>query len=173
MIWMIVAVAFALVAVAAGLAFVRQWRHARELADRLRASTALAEEAIEGRYNVLEAVGGGMYILDAGDRFSLVNEEAERLMRVAPGELVGKALTEVIDPLGSDLLPEIRRARESGEPVSRVAYFAATGWWVENSDRMPPPRSGLMIIMCAVAGSASRMGLIWLKASIHFRAEAS
>ena len=131
MIWMIVAVAFALVAVAAGLAFVRQWRHARELADRLRASTALAEEAIEGRYNVLEAVGGGMYILDAGDRFSLVNEEAERLMRVAPGELVGKALTEVIDPLGSDLLPEIRRARESGEPVSRVAYFAATGWWVE------------------------------------------
>jgi diguanylate cyclase (GGDEF)-like protein len=52
-------------------------------------------------------------------------------MHAGPGELVGKAITEVVDPLGSDLLPEMRQARESGQPVSRVAYFAATGWWVE------------------------------------------
>jgi len=124
-----VAVAILAIAVAAGFAF--SWLRTRDLVRHLRQAAAVADEAIEGRYNVLEAVPGGIYILDAADRFSLVNEEAERLMRVAPGELVGRALVDVIDPLASDLLPEICHARESGQPVSRVAFFPSTGWWVE------------------------------------------
>ena len=123
------AVAVAGLAVAAVCAVA--WFRTRALIAHLRTSATIADDAIEGRYNVLEAVPGGIYILDANDRFSHVNEEAERLMHAGPGELVGKAITEVVDPLGSDLLPEMRQARESGQPVSRVAYFAATGWWVE------------------------------------------
>jgi diguanylate cyclase (GGDEF)-like protein/PAS domain S-box-containing protein len=123
--------AVAVIAVIVAAVFAISNYRTRDLIAHLRLSAAVADEAIEGRYNVLEAVPGGIYILDAADRFSHVNEEAERLMHVAPGELVGRAITEIVDPLASDLLPEIRQARESGQPVSRVAYFAATGWWVE------------------------------------------
>jgi len=131
MIAILVCAIVATLAVAAAVALAISWYRTRDLIAHLRHAAAVADDAIEGRYNVLEAVPGGIYILDAEDRFSHVNEEAERLMHVAPGELVGRAITDVIDPLGSDLLPEIRQARESGQPVSRVAFFPTTGWWVE------------------------------------------
>ena len=53
-------------------------------------------------------------------------------MHVGPGELVGKTIIEVVDPLGSDLLPEIRQARESGQPVSRDEILAKI-WGLEGA----------------------------------------
>lgn len=90
-----------------------------------------ASAAIERRYTLLESIPDGVYILDADERISQINEEAERLLRSDPGALVGSRIESVLDPLGCDLVPEIRRAHAEREIVSRVAYFRATGWWVE------------------------------------------
>jgi diguanylate cyclase (GGDEF)-like protein/PAS domain S-box-containing protein len=100
---------------------------------RLRGNAALsaAADAAEKRLNILETVGDGMYIVDEDLCITLVNEEAERLLRVSAGELVGLKLQHVIDPLASELVPEIREARRTGVPVERLQSFAARETWVE------------------------------------------
>jgi diguanylate cyclase (GGDEF)-like protein len=95
------------------------------------AAEARVSAAAERRYTLLEAIPDGVYIIDPADRVTHMNEEAERLLGVEPGTSVGASIEATLDPLGSDLLPEIRRARASGEIVARTAFFPATGWWIE------------------------------------------
>jgi diguanylate cyclase (GGDEF)-like protein/PAS domain S-box-containing protein len=114
----------ALLTVGAGVWWVR-------LAESVRAARRAAADAMERRSNVLETVGDGIYILDGDLRVTHVNAEAERLLRVAAGALVGRALHSIVDPLASELLPDVRYARRTGDVVERTHAFAATRTWVE------------------------------------------
>ena len=95
------------------------------------ARSAEALDAVERRYTLLEAIPDGVYIIDSDERLTHMNEEAERLLRSEPGAFVGRAIESILDPLASDLIPEIRLARQQRQIISRVVYFRATGWWVE------------------------------------------
>jgi diguanylate cyclase (GGDEF)-like protein len=103
-------------------------RRQRGALDRARALTA---DALEQRLSVMEAVGDGMYIVDAGLRITHANEEAERLLRTTAGDLIGRRLDLVVDPLASELVPDIAAARFSGAPVQRTCAFLARQTWIE------------------------------------------
>jgi diguanylate cyclase (GGDEF)-like protein/PAS domain S-box-containing protein len=122
----LVAVAFAFAALVAGGWYATVWvRH------RLRKSDARFHDAVERRYNLLEAIPDGLYIVDRNERITLVNEEAERLLRATSGELVGQTLVDIVGPLASDIVPELRRARALGETVERTLNFRATETTIE------------------------------------------
>ncbi len=95
------------------------------------AARAAAADAAEKKLNLLEAVGDGIYIVDENLVITHVNEEAERLLRGAAGALVGQRLDRIIDPLASELVPEIRRVRRTAAPIQRTHAFPATGTWIE------------------------------------------
>jgi diguanylate cyclase (GGDEF)-like protein/PAS domain S-box-containing protein len=102
---------------------------------RLRAAVddarAAADDAAEHSFNVLETVGDGIYIVDDTLVVTHVNEEAERLLRSTADSLVGRPLREILDPLGSELVPEIRIARRTHAPIERVHTFPATQTFIE------------------------------------------
>lgn len=97
----------------------------------LRRARAGEADAGERRFNVLETVGDGIYIVDADLRITHVNEVAERLLRSTAGSLVGATLHDVVDPLGSELVPDIRCARRTRSIVERTHAFPITRTWVE------------------------------------------
>ena len=101
------------------------------LAVLLRRARAAAADAGERRFNVLETVGDGIYVVDEALCITHVNEVAERLLRAGAGSLVGRRLETVVDPLGSELVPDIRCARRTGNVVERTHAFPATRTWVE------------------------------------------
>ncbi|MFN2460819.1 MAG: putative bifunctional diguanylate cyclase/phosphodiesterase [Candidatus Velthaea sp.] len=124
----LVAAALLLAALGAVAVLVRKLAVLRATAASGRAAVS---DAVERRYTLLESIPDGVYIIDEADRITHVNEEAERLLRSTAGDIVGRSIEAVLDPLASDLLPEIRRAHALRRTVSRVAYFGATGWWIE------------------------------------------
>ncbi|MGB6987533.1 MAG: EAL domain-containing protein [Candidatus Aquilonibacter sp.] len=85
----------------------------------------------ERRYSVLESVQDGIFIVDDRWRFTHVNEKAEELLHATAADLVGRRLDKVLDPLASDLLPEMRNVRESSMPIERTQFFPGTNTWVE------------------------------------------
>jgi diguanylate cyclase (GGDEF)-like protein/PAS domain S-box-containing protein len=108
------------------------------LASRLRRSSAAADaarsaaaDAIEKKLNILELVGDGLYIVDDELVITHVNEEAERLLHSAAGSLVGRRLDRIIDPLASELVPEIREARRTAVGIQRTHSSPALGTWIE------------------------------------------
>ncbi|GAC1574070.1 MAG: hypothetical protein NVS3B7_05790 [Candidatus Elarobacter sp.] len=127
-------VLFVLVTAAAVAAVAAAIFHALRAARAERAldhASALAADAVERRLNVLEAVGDGMYIVDDEMRIIHLNEAAEGLLRVTAGELVGRSLHEIIDPLASELIREIRDARATGVLCEHIQAFPATQSWIE------------------------------------------
>ena len=85
----------------------------------------------ERRYSILESVQDGIFIVDERWRFTHVNEKAEELLHCTAADLVGRRVDKVLDPLASDLLPEMRGVRNSGMPIERTQFFAASNTWVE------------------------------------------
>ncbi|HEX3462770.1 MAG TPA: EAL domain-containing protein [Candidatus Elarobacter sp.] len=120
-------VALALATVAAIMA-ARWWTRGRTFMETAR---NIAADAVERRYNVLEAVRDGVYIVDDDLRVTHVNEEAERLLHRTADEMIGMELPDVVDPLASELVPDIRAARRSGIPIERVHAFPSLQTWVE------------------------------------------
>ena len=100
-------------------------RRLQAVGSALDAEATAKRDANERRYAFLETISDGVYIIDSDERLTHINEEAERLLRDA-GQFVGRKLDEILDPLASDLLPEIRRARATGKWVARTTYFGAT-----------------------------------------------
>jgi diguanylate cyclase (GGDEF)-like protein/PAS domain S-box-containing protein len=111
----------------AGLVLLR-WLHSR---DQIQAAMLSATDAWQRRYNLLEAVREGVYIVDGDLRVTHVNEGAERLLERTADQLVGIELEKIVAPLGSELVPDIRAARRSGIPIERVYAFPALHRWVE------------------------------------------
>jgi diguanylate cyclase (GGDEF)-like protein/PAS domain S-box-containing protein len=118
--------ALAGVALAAGGAM--SWLRSRGAVRRARSA---ADDAVERRYNVLEAVREGMYIVDAQLRVTHINEEAERLLNRTADTVIGVALEATVDPLASELVPDIRAARRSGIAIERIHAFPALQRWIE------------------------------------------
>ncbi len=99
----------------------------------------------ERRYNLLESVADGVFILDNAWRFTHVNEKAEELLGAMALELVGRRIEKILDPLASDLLPEIRAVRKSGTPVDRTQYFASKRMWIEI--RIQPAKDEVIVYL--------------------------
>jgi diguanylate cyclase (GGDEF)-like protein/PAS domain S-box-containing protein len=98
------------------------------LADRLgrrarKRALKVAEDAVERRFNILEAVADGMYIVDNDLVVTHVNEEAERLLSSSADALVGLKLEAIVDPLGSELVPDIRLSRKTGTIYEHTYLF--------------------------------------------------
>jgi len=95
------------------------------------AAQAALDDALEKQYNVLEAVHEGLYVVDDALVITRINEEAERLLRVGAGEAIGAALETLVDPLASELIPDIEAARRSGVPIQRLHAAPSQRRWVE------------------------------------------
>ncbi len=85
----------------------------------------------EKRYSLLESIADGLFIADEQMQFSHVNEQAEAMLGKSAHQLVGKSVAGILDPLASELVPEMRAARKSGLPLERLQFFVSTGAWIE------------------------------------------
>lgn len=85
----------------------------------------------EKRYSILESIPDGFFIVDRNFRFTHVNERAEEIFECTADMLVGRRVQDVLDPLASELLPEMRRTAAKGEPLERLQHFAARNKWIE------------------------------------------
>ncbi len=124
----IAALAPALAGVALAAGGATSWLRSRGAVQRARSA---ADDAVERRYNVLEAVREGMYIVDAELRVTHINEEAERLLDRTADAVIGIPLEQTVDPLASELVPDIRAARRSGIAIERIHAFPALQRWIE------------------------------------------
>jgi len=115
-------------AIGCGAAAVRWWRESRTVVE---ASRLIAADAVERRYNLLEAVREGIYIVDPDLRVTHVNDEAERLLHRTADAMIGVELEHILDPLASELVPDVRAARRSGVAIERIHAFPAVSRWVE------------------------------------------
>ncbi|HEX3452789.1 MAG TPA: PAS domain-containing protein, partial [Solirubrobacteraceae bacterium] len=100
-------------------------------AVRLRRAAAALREALTGTAargrHVLEAVAEGIYVVDERGTIVHANAGAHRLLNARVPELVGRALEEIVDPLVSELLPDVRYARRTGKPLERTYALAERG----------------------------------------------
>ncbi|HEY9180986.1 MAG TPA: EAL domain-containing protein, partial [Candidatus Baltobacteraceae bacterium] len=87
----------------------------------------------------------GFFIVDRDFRFTHANERAETLFNRSADELIGKRLDEILDPLASELLPEMHRVTVRGEPIERLQYFPASNRWVEI--RLQPARDEVLVYL--------------------------
>jgi diguanylate cyclase (GGDEF)-like protein/PAS domain S-box-containing protein len=85
----------------------------------------------ERRYALLESLPDALFIVDRRWRFTHVNERAETLLRHGAADLIGKRIDRVLDPLASELFPEMLRAREAETAIEFVQTFESTGRAVE------------------------------------------
>jgi len=97
----------------------------------------------ERGYNVVESIPDGFFIIDKDWRYSHVNERAEELLRKNAGELIGVRVQDVLDPLASELVPEMLSARRQGLPIERLQHFQSTDTWIEI--RMQPAHDELLV----------------------------
>jgi len=97
----------------------------------------------ERGYNVVESIPDGFFIIDKDWRFSHVNEPAEELLRKNAGELIGTRVQDVLDPLASDLVPEMLSVRSQGLPLERTQHFQSTDKWIEI--RIQPAHDELLV----------------------------
>jgi diguanylate cyclase (GGDEF)-like protein/PAS domain S-box-containing protein len=106
---------------------------------------ASGRRADERRYSVLESVQDGIFIVDDLWRFTHVNEKAEELLHTTAAELVGRRVDKVLDPLASDLFPEMRNVRASGMPIERTQFFHGSNRWIEI--RIQPASHELLVYL--------------------------
>jgi diguanylate cyclase (GGDEF)-like protein/PAS domain S-box-containing protein len=103
----------------------------RRLVRAAKSARCVADDAVERRFNLLEAVADGIYIVDETLTITHVNDEAERLLRSTSAKLVGLRLDDLCDPLGSELVPEILTARRNGDVIERTCIFPASDRCIE------------------------------------------
>lgn len=104
-----------------------------------------ARTADEKRYSVLESIPDAFFIVDNDFRFSHVNECAEQMLKRSAGDLVGMRIEDLLDPLASELVPEMQKVRAAGVPVDRLQYFQSTNTWIEI--RITPARDELLVYL--------------------------
>lgn len=99
----------------------------------------------EKRYNVLESIPDGFFIVDEQWRFTHVNEHAEKVLRRSAADLIGMRIQDVLDPLASELVPEMQAVRADAKPLERVQHFQSTNAWIEI--RIQPARDELLVYL--------------------------
>lgn len=106
---------------------------------------ALARAAEEKRYSVLESIPDAFFIVDSEYRFTHVNEQAEQMLHRSAADLIGVRVADIIDPLASELLPDMRNARDAGAPFERLQHFQSTNSWIEI--RVTPARDEMLVYL--------------------------
>ncbi|HEY0393842.1 MAG TPA: EAL domain-containing protein [Candidatus Elarobacter sp.] len=99
----------------------------------------------ERQDGIVRAAADGIYVLDEQLRIVQVNAEAERLLRRPATALTGCALDEIVDPLASELVPDVRFVRRTREHTARTLSVAATGTVVEV--RVTPAGPDVMVAL--------------------------
>lgn len=99
----------------------------------------------EKRYNVLESIPDGLFIVDQQRCFTHVNQHAEKMLRRSAAELIGVRIHDILDPLASELVPEMQAVRTEEEPHERVQHFQSTNAWIEI--RIQPARDELLVYL--------------------------
>jgi diguanylate cyclase (GGDEF)-like protein/PAS domain S-box-containing protein len=99
----------------------------------------------ERRYALVESLPDAFFIVDDDWCFTHVNERAEALLRHDVLDLIGQRIDRVLDPLASELFPEMVRARKSGKPIEFVQTFESTGQSVEV--RIQPSESEMLVYL--------------------------
>jgi diguanylate cyclase (GGDEF)-like protein/PAS domain S-box-containing protein len=113
---------------------------------RLRIQNAAAIRSLtEKRYNILETIPDGFFILDREMRFTHVNEQAETLLHRSAAELIGTSIDDLLDPLASELVPEMERVRSTETPIERLQHFQSTNSWCEI--RIQPASDELLVYL--------------------------
>ena len=100
----------------------------------------------ERRYALLESLPDALFIVDKSWQFTHVNERLrKRCCGRRAADLVGRRIDRILDPLASELLPEMMRARESGVPIEFVQTFESTGRAVEV--RVQPSATEMLVYL--------------------------
>ncbi|HTJ25608.1 MAG TPA: EAL domain-containing protein [Candidatus Limnocylindria bacterium] len=81
--------------------------------------------------HVLDAVGDGVYVVDARLRLTHCNAQAERMLDAPAAALVGRPLETLAGALLADLVPEIILARCERSIVERTRAVADPESWIE------------------------------------------
>jgi diguanylate cyclase (GGDEF)-like protein/PAS domain S-box-containing protein len=95
------------------------------------------------RYALLESLPDALFIVDGSWRFTHANGGAQTLLGRGAEDLVGRRIDQILDPLASELLPEMMRARDSGLPYEFVQTFESTGRVIEV--RLQPSASEMLV----------------------------
>jgi len=103
------------------------------------------QSLVEKRYSILESIPDGFFIVDSEFRFTHVNQRVEEIFHRRADELIGRRVQDILDPLASELLPEMQRARSSSEALERLQYFPASNRWIEI--RLQPAREELLVYL--------------------------
>jgi PAS domain S-box-containing protein len=103
-----------------------------------------AEETCETLTRVLEATSDAFVALDAGWRYTYVNEHAGKMFGRSPESLIGKHIwTEFPEGVGQPFHLEYERAVREGKPRQIEAYYPPYHRWFVN--RIFPYAGGLAI----------------------------
>ena len=104
-------------------------------AVRLSATSATARRAcagaLERHRHVLDAVADGIYVVGDEQAITHVNPAAQRLLHRSAAELAGRALDEIVDPLASELVPDVRYVRRTGLSIERTLAVADSQTTIE------------------------------------------
>lgn len=100
---------------------------------------------VEKRYSMLETIPDGFFIVDRDFRFTHVNERAEQIFSRGADELIGVRIQDILDPLASELLPEMQRVVSVEAPLERLQYFPASNRWIEI--RMQPAQDEVLVYL--------------------------
>lgn len=97
-----------------------------------------------GKLDILESISDGFFTLDHKWRFTYVNNEAVRLWRRSPDELIGRSIWEVAPAAAGTIFEEqYNRAVVEKVPVSFEALSPLLNIWVEV--RAYPSKDGLAV----------------------------
>lgn len=114
-------------------------------------TAAETRRLVQKRYSVLESIPDAFFIVDGEMRFSHVNERAEEMLHRSAAELIGRRIVDIFDPLASELVPDMRRAQDSGNAIERLQFFASTNMWVEI--RLQPAQDEMLVYLRDVTES--------------------
>jgi diguanylate cyclase (GGDEF)-like protein/PAS domain S-box-containing protein len=107
--------------------------------------TAERDAALLRQHGMVRAAADGIYVLDERMCVVQANAEAERLLRLPASSLTGRALDEITDPLASDLVPDVRYVRRTGQPATRTLNVPAVGTVIEV--RVTPAGRDVMVAL--------------------------
>jgi diguanylate cyclase (GGDEF)-like protein/PAS domain S-box-containing protein len=102
-----------------------------DITERKRAEEAL-RRSNEQIVDILESVTDAFYALDREWRFTYLNKEAERILRVRKDDLLGKNIWEEFpETAGLAFYPEYHKAMEEGETAVFEEYYRPLEGWFE------------------------------------------
>jgi PAS domain S-box-containing protein len=104
---------------------------ARQRAERV-AAELLVLEANERAASILESINDAFLTLDHDWRFVYVNRQAERTLRRAPGELLGKVIWNEFPGLVGSTFEELyRRVAQTQQAETAAAFYPDHNCWYE------------------------------------------